>query len=120
MTDSNQMDVATVVARLEVLYQRRKKLDSERSRDGTAIRMTDIKDLDLDEVLKPALELALEEPRAAINYMVWLIGETLYACGGMELLRLVERGFYEGRDREFQRRASFLNARWDGVGDWHA
>jgi hypothetical protein len=120
MTKFSQIDTATVVARLEALYQRRKKLDRQRARADKPISVIGPGEIDLDEVLKPALEVALEQPRDAINYMTWLIGETLHACGGMPLLREVEKGFYEGHEREFQSRASFLNARWDGIGDWHA
>jgi hypothetical protein len=118
VNDIGDMELKPVITRLETLYERRKKLDE--ARPGGAVRARKVENIDLDEVLRPRLEIALEEPRAALNYMVWLIGETLYACGGMNLLRQVENAFYEGHDSEFQCRAAFLNARWDGIGEWYA
>lgn len=111
---------ALAVRELEQLYQRKKVEQSEGPITAIDLMAKSFPPLPIEwaEEIEPDLQ---RRPEKLPAYGAWLIGNLIHTIGGRELMDRVFEAFvapHEGR--EYGLRHSWLDHRFDNIGDWTA
>lgn len=66
------------------------------------------------------LDLAKDPIRVSLEASIRTLGEALYEIGGNALMETTSDRVCDMDQAKWQRRASILSHRWDGIGSWYA